>query len=64
MPRERPEYRDNYEALLDYFGMRRRLLTARDVAEFCGRDQRTVKKIYDIPKEGITIATLARRMCG
>lgn len=60
--KEQEAYRDNYEALLDYFG-NKRLLTATDVAEYCNRDRRFVKELYDIPKGGITIPTLARRMC-
>lgn len=62
MPRERPEYRDNYEALLQYSGGRMMLTTA-EVARYLGKDPRTVKKLYNIPKVGITIPTLARRMC-
>lgn len=60
--REHEAYRDNYEALLQYFG-NKRLLTASDVAAYCGRDRRSVKALYDIPKSGITIPTLARKMC-
>jgi len=60
--RELPEYRDNYESLLAFFG-NKRLLTASDVAQYTGRDWRFVKNLYDIPKTGITIPTLARRMC-
>lgn len=63
MPRERPEYRDNYEALLEFSGGRM-LLTATEVARYLGKDPRTVRKMYDIGKTGITIPTLARRMCG
>lgn len=59
--RETEEYRDNYEALLAFFG-NKRLLTATDVAEYCKRDRRFVKELYDIPKGGITVPTLARRM--
>ena len=63
MPREKPEYRDNFEALLQFSGGRM-MLTAKEVGQYLGRDPRTVKKLYDIPKAGITIPTLARRMCG
>ena len=59
--RETEEYRDNYESLVSFFGPKR-LLTASDVAEYTGRDRRSVKRIYDIPKSGITVSTLARRM--
>lgn len=64
MPREKPEYRDNYEALLQYSGGRM-MLTASEVAKYLGKDVRTVIKLYNItnPRIGITIPTLARRMC-
>jgi len=62
MPRELPEYRDNYESLLAFFG-NKRMLFPKDVAAYCGRDTRTVMKHYRFGKEGITIPTLARRMC-
>ena len=60
--KELQEYRDNYESLMAYFGDKR-LLRIKDVAKYCGRDERTVKELYDIQKGGITIPTLARRMC-
>jgi len=62
MPREKAEYRDNYEALREHFPDKM-MLTAKEVADYCGRDPRTVRKLYDISREGITIPTLARRMC-
>lgn len=62
MPREKPEYRDNYEDLLAYFG-NRRLLYPKELAEYFGRDKRTVMKKYGIDRSGITVPTLARRMC-
>lgn len=63
MPKEDEAYRDNYEALLKY-SEGKMLLTATEVARYLGKDPRTVKKMYNIPKPGITIPTLARRMCG
>jgi len=60
--REAPEYRDNLEELTKFFG-KKRLLTAQDVAEYTGRTRRFVTELYQIPKTGITTATLARRMC-
>lgn len=59
--RETEAYRDNYESLIAYFGQKR-LLTVSDVAEYCGRDRRFVKDLYDIPRGGITVPTLARKM--
>ena len=61
MSRESEAYRDNLEALIAFFG-ERRLLTAADVGRYTGRNPRTVKEHYDIPKGGITVQTLARRM--
>lgn len=62
MPREHEAYRDNLEALLSYFGDKR-LVTISDVARYTGCDRRTVAKLYNIQKDGITLPTLARRMC-
>lgn len=62
MSREKPEYRDNLEALMERFEGRM-LLTAKDVATYCGIDPRTAQKRYSIGREGITVPTLARRMC-
>lgn len=33
-------------------------------ADYTGRTRRFVTELYQIPKTGITTATLARRMCG
>lgn len=62
MPRELREYRDNLEALIAFFGDKR-VVTVTDVARYTGRDRRTVQRIYNIAKDGITLPTLARRMC-
>ena len=62
MPREKAEYRDNLEALLERFPTKM-LLTAKEVAGYCGIDPRTAQKRYSTGREGITIPTLARRMC-
>lgn len=62
MAREKPEYRDNLEALIAAFP-EKMLLTAREVAQYCGIDPRTAKRWYQIDRRGITIPTLARRMC-
>lgn len=63
MARENESYRDNYEALLAFFGRNKQLLYAKDVSLFCGCCPRTAAIRFDIPKGGITMATLARRMC-
>lgn len=62
MPREREEYRDNLEALIAFFGDKH-LVSMSDVARYTGCDRRTVQKLYNIKKGGITLPTLARRMC-
>lgn len=62
MPREFAAYRDNYAALIEYFGRTKQLLTAKDVATFCGCNYRTAAKRFNIPRGGITMATLAREM--
>lgn len=59
--KEPEAYRDNYEALLTFFNGRM-LLSQTDVASYCGKDRRTVARLYAIGKDGITIPTLARRM--
>lgn len=60
--KEPEAYRDNLEALIAFFP-NKRLVTAADVANYTGRDWRFVKNLYDIPRSGITLPTLARRMC-
>lgn len=62
MPREHEEYRDNLEALTAFFG-NKRLVTVSDVVRYTGCTRRTVQKLYDIKQGGITLPTLARRMC-
>ncbi len=61
--RERDGYRDLVADLREYFGKDHNLLTAKEVARYCGRDVRTIKKNYSIPKTGITIPMLARQLC-
>lgn len=61
--REHEAYRDNYEALLEYFGRDKQWLKSKDVGQFCGCDPRTAARRFDIPIAGISMATLARRMC-
>ena len=60
--REKADYRDNLEELTRYFG-NKRLLTIKDVSEYCGRTWSYVKKTYEIDKDGITTVSLARKMC-
>lgn len=61
MPREKETYRDNLEELTKYFGSKR-LLTIQDVADYTGRSRDFVTKNFEIPKIGITTASLARRL--
>ncbi len=63
MPRECEGYRENLEALRQYFGPNHNLLKPTDVARFCGCCPRTAVKRFDIPKGGIMLTILARRMC-
>ena len=62
MPREPFAYRDVLEGLLSFFEGKRRLSVS-DVARHDGCDRRTAQKRYAIPKDGIEIYVLARRMC-
>ena len=62
MARELEGYRDVMEDLLTFFNGRR-LLYQRDVAEYLGCCPRKAAKLYNIPREGITIPLLARRIC-
>ena len=61
--REHESYHDNLEHLVKYFGNDHNLVKASEVAKYCGCCTRTAEKIYEIPKHGITLPTLARRMC-
>ncbi len=61
--REREGYRHKIEHISAYFGGNRNRLTAKDVAQYCGRDVRTVKRWYNIPRDGIDITDLAEAMC-
>ena len=60
MPREKEAYRDNLRSLLESTGGKH-LLSAFEVAGYCGKDVRTVKKLFDFSNY-ITAETLARRM--
>ena len=55
-------YSVNYQALVEHFGERKRLLHASDVAEYLGCDSRTATKLYNIQPGGITRETLAQRL--
>ena len=59
--REKEGYRDHLESLEKHFN--KHWVRAVEVGYYCGMDYRTAKKMFDIPKEGISIETLARRMC-
>ena len=62
MAREKANYRDELEQLLNFFGDRR-VLTITDVSEYTGRSRRWVKKAYNIdPTKGITVVALAREL--
>ena len=59
--REKEDYRDILESLIGYFG--KHWVYPTEVAAYLGMDYRTAKKKFDISREGISIETLARRMC-
>lgn len=59
--REKEDYRAILEALLQHFN--KHWVYPSEVADFLGMDYRTVKKKFDISRDGISIETLARRMC-
>lgn len=63
MPREKEGYRDELEQLLGFFGDRR-VLNSKDVARYTGRDYRWCQRTYGIEtKTGISVVTLARKLC-
>lgn len=62
MPREHEAYRDNLEALREYF-LPKRLVNISDVARYLGCDRQTVTKRFNIGKNGVTLETLARALC-
>lgn len=55
-------YRDALEDILRYTDGKR-MLSARTVAEYLGIDQRTARKRYEIPADGIMATRLARMLC-
>lgn len=62
MPRENDAYRDNLEALREYF-LPKRLVNVSDVARYLGCDRQTAAKRFNISKNGVTLETLARALC-
>lgn len=61
MALEKPSYRDNLERIKEKYP-NKELLTTKDVADFCGIDIRTAKKRFDLTKNYISVATLARAL--
>jgi hypothetical protein len=61
MPREKPAYRDNIERIKLMFPDKE-VLSIKDVQKFSGLDYRTVKKLFDMPKNYISVAKLAREL--
>ena len=59
--REKEDYRDILEALNQHFN--KHWVYPTEVGDYLGMDYRTAKKKFDISREGISIETLARRMC-
>lgn len=63
MPREFEDYRPILEDILE-FSSGRRLLSAKDVAQYLGRCEKTVRKNYEIDAGGILAHVLARKLAG
>ena len=62
MPREHEEYRDNLADLIKFFEGKR-LITGVEAAKYLGVTPKTARKRYGITADGITLASLARRLC-
>lgn len=64
MPREKPTYRDNLEAILDFLHSKyndcRHFMSVGDVTEYMGRSYDFVRKHFKIDKFGITAESFAR----
>ena len=58
---EKADYRDILEDLLNHF--HKHWVYPTEVATYCGLDYRTVMRKFDISRGGMSIETLARRMC-
>ena len=59
--REKESYRDILASLIRYFN--KHWVYPQEIGKYLGMDYRTVKKKFHVTKEGISIETLARRMC-
>jgi hypothetical protein len=61
--REKEGFREELEELLKFFPDRR-ILTVSDVERYTGRNRRYLQAHYGIePKVGISIVSLARKLC-
>lgn len=61
MAREKADYRDNLESILE-FTDRKHMLTGLQVAEYTGLCFNTVKKLFPFKGKYISAETLAREM--
>lgn len=61
--REKADYRDILETILSA-NDGKPLISQKKAAEILGLCPRTVKKRYGVDKNGVSAATLARRLCG
>ena len=52
MPREKPDFQENLRLIQERLG-RDQLLPLKKVAEYCGRDYRTLQKTSDFPLKKI-----------
>ena len=62
MPKLDDEYLANLAELKAYTGGRM-MMSIKEVSAYTGRTERFVKEYYEIPRAGITLPSLARRMC-
>lgn len=60
---EHPDYRNNLELLLEAFP-RQRIVDIKEVARYTGKSREFVKSHLMSDCRSISIASLARRMCG
>lgn len=61
MALEKPSYRDNLERIKAVYPDKE-ILATHEVAKFCGVDSRTVKKLFEMKNNYISVAKLAREL--
>lgn len=61
MPREKEDYRNILEGLLNHF--HKHWVYPMEIGDYLGINYRTVMRKFDIDRDGCSIETLARKMC-